>query len=289
MTLDWKGRTSAALGADVVSASPLAVGFGLSGYKAKLSDGRLVAVKARGQPAGRKPGLSVEAFMLRELAKQSDLPLPQVFYGDDDLLVMDWIATDNGGIGKTVQYHAAELLVALHSKNFEYFGYRRDTVIGPLEQPNAPSQNWIDFFRDQRLMHMARLACDEGSLPPKLLLRIESLAGRLDRYLIEPAHPSLLHGDLWTGNILVKDGHVAGVIDPAIYYGDREIELAFTTMFGTFGHFFFDAYHALAALQPGFHEVRCGIYNLYPTLVHVRLFGASYLPQIETTLSKLGL
>jgi fructosamine-3-kinase len=115
------------------------------------------------------------------------------------------------------------------------------------------------------------------------------LASRLGDYLTEPAHPSLLHGDLWTGNVLVKSGRIAGFVDPAIYFGHPEIELAFTTMFGTFGDVFFDAYEALSPLAPGFQDVRLDIYNLYPSLVHVRLFGSSYLGGIERTLSRLGI
>jgi len=137
-------------------------------------------------------------------------------------------------------------------------------------------------------MEMANAAHAEGSLPATLLSRLELLADRLDDYLIEPPFPSLLHGDLWGGNVLVSGGRVAGFVDPAIYYGHPEIELAFTTMFGTFGRAFFDAYGALRPLEPGFHEIRCALYNLYPTLVHVRLFGAGYLARIERTLAKLG-
>jgi fructosamine-3-kinase len=162
-------------------------------------------------------------------------------------------------------------------------------LIGPLPQPNPQMDRWIPFFRDHRLLAMARTAQAEGRLPAKLLLRLERLAERLDTYLIEPRHPSLLHGDLWTGNVLVRGQRIAGFVDPAIYCGHPEIELAFTTMFGTFGPAFFEAYEALSPLEPGFHELRSGLYKLYPTLVHVRLFGSAYLPPIERTLAQLGL
>ena len=88
--------------------------------------------------------------------------------------------------------------------------------------------------------------------------------------------------------MLVRGRRVAGFVDPAIYCGNPEIELAFTTLFGTFGEAFFEAYEALLPLEPGFHELRSGLYNLYPRLVHVRLFGSSYLPPIERTLARLG-
>jgi fructosamine-3-kinase len=135
---------------------------------------------------------------------------------------------------------------------------------------------------------MARAARDEGALPAALHDRLERLAGALGEYLTEPPFPSLLHGDLWTGNVLVKGDRIAGFIDPAIYCGHPEIELAFTTMFGTFGRAFFEAYEDNLPLEPGFHDLRRDIYNLYPTLVHVRLFGGNYLPTINRTLTRLG-
>ena len=103
---------------------------------------------------------------------------------------------------------------------------------------------------------MAREAYREGTLPAELLARIERLAERIEDYLIEPRFPSLLHGDLWTGNVLVRGDRIAGFVDPAIYCGSPEIELAFTTMFGTFGAAFFEAYESLLPLEPGFHEIR---------------------------------
>jgi fructosamine-3-kinase len=136
---------------------------------------------------------------------------------------------------------------------------------------------------------MAREAHREGSLPSPLFKRIERLAERIEDYLSEPPFPSLLHGDLWTGNVLVREGRIAGFVDPAIYCGHPEIELAFTTMFGTFGEAFFEVYESLMPLEPGFHEIRARLYNLYPSLVHVRLFGASYLAGIERTLARISL
>ena len=281
-----KERLEDVLGSRIVQDGSLAVGFDLSGLSAQLADGRKVAVKARAQ--GAHSDLTLEAYMLEELSRHSALPVPRVLFAAPDLLVMDFIETDRGGITPSVERHAAKLIAALHATPRASFGYERDTLIGPLRQENQRSERWIEFFRDHRLMAMARNAFTEGSLPAPLLTRIERLAERLEAYLIEPLHPSLLHGDLWTGNVLVRDGHVAGFVDPAIYCGHPEIELAFGTMFGTFGRAFFESYERVLPLEPGFHEVRRGIYNLYPGLVHVRLFGAGYLDGVDRTLSRLG-
>lgn len=118
--------------------------------------------------------------------------------------------------------------------------------------------------------------------------RIEALCARLGEWLEEPARPSLIHGDLWGGNVLAADGRISGFIDPAIYYADPEIELAFTTLFGTFGDAFFRRYGELRPLRARFFEERRDLYNLYPLLVHVRLFGGEYVSQVEAILRKFG-
>jgi fructosamine-3-kinase len=285
MTL--KERLEIALGSPVVGMSPLPVGFGLTGRKLILADGRCLAVKARDR--GSHASLEIEAYMLGELERLSELPVPHVHFADPDLLVMDFIETDGAPITPKVERRAAELIAQLHAIPMASFGYARGTLIGPLAQPNPESPCWIPFFREHRLMHMARAAQQEGQLPLALLMRLERLGERLEDYLFEPPFPSLLHGDLWTGNVLVSGDRIAGFIDPAISCGHPEIELAFTTLFGTFGRAFFDAYAALQPLEPGFHTTRLSLYNLYPTLVHVRLFGAGYLAGIEQALVKLGL
>lgn len=275
-----------ALNAEIVTERGLPVGFGLIGLRIVLSDGREAAVKAsRGGDSSR---LELEAYMLRELKRQSDLPVPEIYYSDDTLLIMEWLQSGSA-INSQVQRHAAELLAALHRRPFARFGYERDTQIGPLPQPNPLSEKWVPFFRDQRLLYMANEAVREGSLPKSLHKRLTKLAARLDTFLAEPTHPSLLHGDMWRGNIIARDNRISGFIDPALYCGHPEIELAFLLMFNTAGSAFFDAYQALAPIEPGFFETRADIYNLYPGLVHVRLFGDGYLPTIDQTLKKLGL
>ena len=282
-----KRRVESVLGSAVVEASALPVGFGLTGLTVTLADGRRLAVKARAD--GSAPSLEFEGYMLGELKRLSDLPVPLVHHAEPDLLAMDFIDHDGSGITPSAERHAGELIAALHATRRERFGYARGTLIGPLPQPNPESDRWVPFFRDHRLLFMARQAQVEGALPASMLGRIERLASRLDDYLTEPAFPSLLHGDLWTGNVLVRQARIAGFVDPAIYCGHPEIELAFTTLFGTFGTSFFESYESLLPIEPGFHEVRLELYNLYPRLVHVRLFGAGYLAGIDRTLKRLGI
>ena len=243
-----------------------------------LADGRRVVAK-------RGKGLTLEGAMLRHLAANSRLPVPDLFHADDSLLVMSWIE-GGGGLTAPAQEHAAELVAALHDMRAERYGFAFDTLIGPLHQPNPESEDWIAFFRDYRLMHMARLALKEKRIDAGLMAGIERLAELLPDLIGEPAPPSLIHGDLWGGNVLAHRDRIAGFIDPAVYHADPEIELAFSTLFGTFGDPFFRRYAEMRPVRPGFFEVRRDIYNLYPLLVHVRLFGGSYRGQVAGIVSR---
>lgn len=268
------------LGAAVLHDEALSGGCVGDVRKLTLSDGRTVVAKF-GQ------GAALEGRMLRYLAAQSQLPVPAVLEVTENLLVMEFVATA-GGINAAVETDAAEHLALLHSVTATGFGFDFDTVIGGLAQPNAWTADWHDFFREHRLLYMARAAHDAGQLPARTFRRVESLAARLDRWIAASAKPSLIHGDMWTGNVLCRSGKVAAFVDPAIYFADAEIELAFSTLFGTFGPAFFRRYGELRPIAPGFFEERRDLYNLYPLLVHVRLFGGSYVAQVERTLTKFG-
>lgn len=279
------GRLERLLGSPVVRATPLGGGCIAQVLRVDLADGQVVVVKD-GKPGDR---LDVEGWMLRLLAERCPaLPLPGVHVAEDALLVMDALDA-SGNLTPAAEEHAAEVIAGLHAVTAHRFGLERDTVIGGLPQPNPWTERWSDFFRDHRLLAMARQGLEAGRLPAGMMTRIERLAGRLDTWIDDGAPPSLLHGDLWTGNVLVgMDGHISGLIDPAVYYGDAEIELAFTTLFGTFGEPFFRRYDEIRPLRPGFFEVRRDLYLLYPLLVHVRLFGGSYVGSVDRILTRLG-
>ena len=251
-----------------------------------LEDGRSV-VEKRARP-GNATDLSLEAWMLRYLATTSELPVPEVLEAAPDRLVMDYVPHDVGGPGREAEIDAADKLAALHGVRAERFGLERDTLIGPLPQPNGEMACWIDFFRERRLLAMTRRAGNAGRLPASFVTRLEHLAGKLDGLLEEPPAPALLHGDAWSGNLLFRGDRLAAAIDPAVYYGHPEIELAFTILFGPFGETFYAAYAERAGIAPGFFEVRAALYNLYPLLVHVHLFGQGYLAPIDRTLRRHG-
>lgn len=281
-------RISEIMNQPVNALQPLHGGMIGQVYGVTLTDGRKVVAKVAESSAAK---LRMEGFMLRYLGEHSPLPVPQVLHSDDTLLLMTFIE-GNSQFDAAAQRHAAELVAALHSVRAEKFGFAHDsvtdTIIATLDQPNPLTDSWIDFFRDHRLLYMARVAREYDTLPGSLYDRIERFAARLGDFLLEPDHPSLLHGDMWTTNILAQNGRITGFVDPAIYYGHPEIELAFSRLFDTFGAHFFKRYHELRPIPDGFFETRRDIYNLYPLLVHVRLFGESYVHGIERTLQRFG-
>ena len=246
----------------------------------------MVVETAASGPA--RDALAIEARMLADLAHSSELPVPSVLDAGDGVIVMSDLDGSAGALDAAAQADAAGHIAALHGVAGTAYGLDYDTVIGGLAQPNPRTTSWRAFFRDHRLLAMARAAHAERRLPDGLRARIERLAGRIDEWIEEPEAPSLIHGDLWGGNVLALGGRVTGFVDPAIYFADPEIELAFGTLFGTFDEPFFAAYRERRAIRPGFFEARRDLYNLYPLLVHVRLFGAGYLGAVERTLSRFG-
>ncbi len=273
-------QIEAALGATPIRIHPLSGGCIADVYRVWLPDKTSIIAKVAD---GQGVKLDIEGAMLRYLKDQSRLPVPNVLHSSETLLLMEFIEGDSQ-LNDSVQRHAAELLADLHSIRGEFFGHERDTLIGSLHQPNPPTESWIEFFRDHRLLYMAHEAARSGRLPENLLSRLEKFSEHLDQWLLEPEYPSLIHGDMWTTNILATKGRITGFIDPAIYYAHPEIELAFSTLFNTFGSEFFTRYHELRPIPPGFLEMRRDIYNLYPLLVHVRLFGGSYVGSVERIL-----
>lgn len=279
-----KAEIQAVVGSTPQQFMPLSGGCIGEVFRVRLADGADIVAKVAD---GSGVKLDLEGYMLRYLAEHSHLPVPKVLHSSEKLLLMEFIE-GSSNLSEAVQRHAAELLAELHGIKSDAFGLERDTLIGGLHQPNRQMDSWIAFFREERLLYMAREAKRAGQLPQAILERVEKFSGQLERWLHEPKFPALIHGDMWTTNILARDGRVTGFIDPAIYYAHPEIELAFSTLFNTFGSAFFERYQQLRPIEQGFFEERRDIYNLYPLLVHVRLFGGSYVSGVSRTLTRFG-
>lgn len=222
------------------------------------------------------PAPRAEAEMLRALAA-AGAPVPKVLCADDTVLVLSDVAAA-GGLSDAGWADLGGALRRLHARTGPAYGWPRDYAFGPVPIRNAARADWPDFWIANRLLF------DPGALPVDLRRRLERLAGRCADAL--PRHPpaSLLHGDLWSGNLLARHGRLAGLIDPACYHGHAEVDLAMLTLFGRPGQGFWDAY---GRPGPGW-EARRAIYQLWPALVHLRLFGAGYRALVDGLLERAG-
>jgi fructosamine-3-kinase len=288
MTTTLGERVAGALGKGVRRAAALGGGAGGSVTLVELENGEKVVAKVMVEAAGE--GLRIESRMLALLAERSELPVPRVLHAEPDLLVMEH-RRGSSSFNERAERHAAELLSALHgvpSADGRY-GLEYDALIGPLPQPNGVSASWVEFWRERRVLHMKEEAQREGRIGMLLARRLERLASRLGELVPESPPAVLIHGDVWAGNVLAEDGRVTAFLDPSPYHAHHEVELAFITLFGTFGEAFWSRYAEVGGpVEPAFREVRRHVYNVYPLLVHVRIFGGAYVGQLESTLSMLG-
>jgi len=197
-------------------------------------------------------------------------------------LLMEYIAEGRPQNGSA--RHFGQQLARLHQVTHDQFGLDYDNYIGRLPQPNTPHDDWIGFFINERMEYQLNMALDAGRFSKNIIQHFQNMYKKLPEIMPdEPA--SLLHGDLWGGNYMFDKKGKACIYDPAVYYGNREIELAFTHLFGGFSDDFYAAYNETWSLQKGFHK-RIDIYNLYPLLVHTNMFGGSYARQVESIIRK---
>ena len=228
-----------------------------------------------------------EAEGLNALAASHTIKAPQALcsgvHGDTAYIVIDYIA--QGRAGKDSSRLAGEQLAAMHRCTADRFGWHRDNTIGATAQHNAWHDDWIDFWREQRLGFQLELAARNGHRG-RLQSRGEQLLARFSALIDHAPDASLLHGDLWGGNMLFDQNGQPVIFDPAVYYGDREAELAMTELFGGFSADFYAAYNAAWPLDDGY-RVRKQLYNLYHILNHLNLFGSGYAGQAQSMIDSL--
>ena len=228
----------------------------------------------------------VEAHGLRLLASVRAMRVPQVIAVIDQppALVLEWIEPGSGKAAAAEEL--GRRLAQQHRSLGPAYGLDHDNYIGANPQTNALTDTWLDFFRQQRLGAQTELARSRGHLTPDRSQRLDRLMDQLDHW-IDPAitSPSLLHGDLWGGNYLVDTNGQPVLIDPAVYYGDREAEIAFTELFGGFSPRFYAAYNEAWPLDRGYTERR-DLYNLYHLLNHLNLFGEGYGGSVDAILRR---
>ncbi|GAA4312714.1 fructosamine kinase family protein [Compostibacter hankyongensis] len=236
--------------------------------------------------AAKYPGLfAAEAKGLEMLGAAGAVPVPQPLAfggnGEQQYLLTTFLKRELPA-ARDFWVDFGRGLAALHRHSAARFGLDSDNYIGTLVQQNTPADTWSGFYRRHRLEPLIRALYDRGVLEKSWLSRADYLYERLSAVFPE-APPSLLHGDLWSGNFMVGPGGKACLYDPAVYYGHREMDLAMTRLFGGFDRRFYSAYEEAWPLEEGWQERVC-LCQLYPLLVHALLFGGSYISEIKDIL-----
>jgi fructosamine-3-kinase len=242
-------------------------------------------------PRGEQPDgfFAEQARSLRALGDTHTVRVPNVLAceqaGEFSWLLLEWLEPGRGSAASDAAL--GRQLAALHRHTADAYGWATPNFIGSLPQANTRQQSWPDFWREERLIPQLRRASHQLSASERR--RLDALCAACGELLAgtDADGASLLHGDLWSGNVLTLADGSPAVIDPASYYGHREVDLAMARLFGGFGDAFFGAYEEAWPCGPG-AEPRVHMYQLYYLLVHVNLFGGAYRGQTMSAVARLG-
>jgi fructosamine-3-kinase len=265
--VNWADKVGRILGSRVTGGRRLGGDLGGAAL-VELADGRRVVAK-QGQ------GAEAEGAMLEAL-RRAGAPAPEVLHRADGLLIMTWVEA-GGRADEAAWADLAQVLERLHRPVPEAYGWQADHRFGPVAIANTRGDDWVEFWARHRIL------CHAPHVGAALGPRLEALAARLGELIPRDPPAGLLHGDLWGGNILFANGRVAALVDPACYYGHREVDVAMLTLFDHPP----DAFFAALSLEPGWRE-RLPVYRLWPLLVHLRLFGNSYRSAVLRALEACG-
>ena len=278
------------LGSEVAQARALAGGDIHQAFELQLADGRCVFAKTN---AAAPPAFfEAEASGLRWLVEAQALRVPEVLAvgagqsgteGERELPFLALELLESSAPEPGFDERLGQGLARLHGFGAASFGLDRDNFVGSLPQANQNRQSWAEFYRECRLLPLLERARRRGLLDAEFERAAERVLSRLEQLVGPSEPPARLHGDLWAGNLYVARGGEPALIDPAVYGGHREIDLAMMRLFGGFGPRVFAAYAESAPLAPG-HAGRVALYQLYPLLVHVVLFGAGYVSRARSCL-----
>ena len=258
-------------------------------YKLFLSNGEALFLKAN--TISNADFFRAEAEGIAAIRKTCTIRVPHIHaIGTDNgysFLLMEYI--ERGGPQQFFWEKLGTDLAAMHKADTATYlangryGFKNDNYIGAGKQKNTPKNSWIEFFSECRLRPQFELA--SGYFDSFILKRANNLLDNLDRFLYEPEKPALLHGDLWSGNFMSDESGQPMLIDPAVYVGCNEADIAMTELFGGFHHRFYDAYFEAIGAVPGYEDRR-DLYNLYHLTNHLNLFGSAYLSAVVRTIER---
>ena len=271
------------LGTRVLEATRLGGGDINDAFEVSLEDRTRIFVKTHPDPPGGMFG--AEARGLRWLEETKAIRIPRVIaFSDEQPAYLALELLTPAQPQPDFEEALGHSLAALHAFGSPSFGLDHDNFIGRLPQTNATADDWASFYWTSRIEPQLRLATDRGLIDGETHARFDSLRRVLPERVGPAEPPSRLHGDLWGGNLHVDEQGRPCLIDPAVYAGHREIDLAMMRLFGGFGERVFAAYEDASPLAPGASD-RVPLYQLYPLMVHVNLFGGSYVDSVRRALS----
>lgn len=225
---------------------------------------------------------NAEKINLQQIAELNCIRTPKVINQSQYALLLEWI--EPGRLSDHFWQQLGQQLAQMHQVTQGYFGFVINNYCGSTPQPNPQYSDGMDFFIEQRLLYQGQRAQSRGLLSAKDFESLEQLCVKLPS-LVPNQPAALLHGDLWSGNIMADQNSEPVLVDPACYYGWPEADLAMTTMFGRFSDIFYRAYRQVRTLEPDF-EQRIDLYNLYHWLNHLNLFGRGYLAEVKSIIHR---
>ena len=287
MNSDLQSRIEKKFAEPIKSTVAVSGGCIANSRKLQFSSGREFFLKqSRG---GSSNSFASEARGLEELRKSGVVRVPEVMDKGPDFLLLEWIEVGKNSTDSSME-ELGRQLAELHSFRGDKFGFVEDNYLGDSPQSNLTStegkDNWAIFFAGNRLHFQAELAEKKGYATPEIRGLLDVLIEKIPDLLSGTEEkPSLLHGDLWCGNYLIDVDGRPWLIDPAVYYGHREADLAMTSLFGGFTKTFYSAYESAFPLVPGYPE-REPLYQLYHLMNHLNLFGTGYYGQVLSILKR---
>ena len=287
MNPDLKARLEKIISEPIKSTSSVSGGCIADSRKLQLESGKLYFLK---QLSGSSLGaFDAEERGLEELRKSGAVNVPEIVCKGPDFLLLQWIEAGYSRSSSSMEMLGRQF-AELHRYRGKKFGLSEDILLGDSPQSNMPSKegrlNWAKFYVENRLEFQTSLAVKNGYATPEMRNLMDNLIKKVpDLISGTEEEPSLLHGDLWNGNYLIDESGIPWLIDPAVYYGHREADLAMTSLFGGFSNTFYSAYKSAYPISPGYAE-REPLYQLYHLLNHLNLFGTGYYGQVISILKR---
>ncbi len=274
-----------AINKNVISLSPVSGGSIASTFRAELDDKSSLFIKVSPQ---YNDMFIKEASGFRELKKADAIRVPEVLYASEEILITEFLPVSSPTHRTQFFETFGSQFARLHRQTSDTFGFHENNYIGSTPQINLPQmRSWKEFFILNRLDFQFRLAEKNGHNDKEFVSLFRSLEKQIIRLIPEDGEPpALLHGDLWSGNYLCTEKNIPAIIDPAVYYGHREADLAMTMLFGGFGEKFYTAYNQEYPLNEGW-ERRMELYKLYHLFNHLNLFGVGFYSQVCETMKLL--